>query len=84
MTNILEKINKNKNKKLFFDKMNIKTKNFDRKPKSGGTPANDKSIKTKKIVINGKLPKNFISFKVFKYFISNIKKIKKIFIKMKI
>ena len=72
------------NKMLFLEIIKIKTKNLDIKPNKGGTPAKDKIIKTKYIVIKGKLPKNFNSFSVFKYFISKIKKIKKIFIKIKI
>lgn len=84
MTNILEKINKNKNKKLFLDKIKIKTKNLDINPNRGGIPANDSNIKTINIVIKGKLPKNFNSFSVFKYFISNIKNSKNIFISIKI
>ena len=80
----MEKIKRNKNKKLFFEIIKIKTKNLDKKPNKGGTPANDNINKTKKMVIKGKLPKNFNSFKVFKYFMSKIKNIKKIFIKIKI
>ena len=80
----MEKIKRNKNKKLFFEIIKIKTKNLDKKPNKGGSSANVNINKTKKMVIKGKLPKNFNSFKVFKYFMSKIKNIKKMLIKIKI
>lgn len=69
---------------MLLETMYIKTKNFDIKPNKGGNPAKDSNNKTKNVVINGKFPKNFNSFNVFKYFISNKKKIKKILINIKI
>lgn len=58
--------------------MNIK--NFDIKPNNGGIPANDNNNITINVVISGKLPKNFKSFKVFIYFKSNKKNNKNILI----
>lgn len=81
---MLENINKNKNKIWFLEIINIKIRNFDINPKRGGTPANDNKIITIKMVINGKLPKNFNSFNDLRYFISNKKKIKNIFINVNI
>lgn len=57
---------------------------MDIKPNKGGIPAKDNSIITIKVDINGKLPKNFKSFKVFMYFKSNKKNNKKTFINIKI
>lgn len=81
---MLEKINKIKKTKLFLEKINKKTKNLDINPNKGGIPANDNKTKTNEDVIKGKLPKNFISLKVFTYFISNTKNIIKTLIKIKI
>ena len=75
---MLENKNKNKNKKLFFEIIKINIKNLDIKPNKGGIPANDNKINVIKTVIKGKLPKNFRSERVFKYFKSNKKNIKKI------
>jgi hypothetical protein len=72
----LEKI-KNKNiNKLLLEKKYINVKNLPIKPIKGGIPANDKNSITTYKYKKGKLPKNFNSFKVLKYFISKIKKIK--------
>lgn len=80
---MLENMNKNKNKKLLFETINIKTKNLDKNPNKGGTPANDNNINTVNTVITGKFPKNLSSFRDFKYFISKRKNIKNKFIKIK-
>jgi hypothetical protein len=65
---------------LCFENKYIKTKNLLIKPNRGGIPAKDNNKKTMKIDTNGKFQKNFNSFKVFMYCISNIKKIKNILI----
>jgi hypothetical protein len=70
--------------KLFLEKKYIKVRNLPKKPTNGGIPANDKKRITTYMYINGKLPKNFNSFKVLKYLISKIKKIKNKFINIKI
>lgn len=77
-------MNINKNKILFFEIIKIKIKNLEIKPNNGGTPANDNNNKTMLTVIKGRLPKNFNSFKVFKYFISNRKNRKNKLIKINI
>ena len=68
---------------MLFEAINKNIKNLEINPNKGGIPANDNNIITINVVINGKLPKNFKSFKVFIYFKSNKKKIIKMFIKIK-
>ena len=53
-----------------------KIRNFPVKPNKGGTPAKDIKETTTYMEIDGVLPINFNSLKVFTYFISNKKKIK--------
>ena len=57
----------------------INIKNLPKKPDKGGTPANDKKLKTIKVVIICKLYINFNSFRVFSHLVSNKKKMKKTF-----
>jgi len=81
---MLKNVKIKKNKILCFKKININTKNLDKKPNKGGIPAKDNNIKANDVVTNEVFPKNLISFKVFRYFISKIKKIKKILININI
>jgi hypothetical protein len=74
---------KNKKKIDCLENKYINIKNLLINPVKGGIPAKDNNKKTKNIEIKDKLPKNFNSFKVLMYFISNIKNIKNIFINKK-
>ena len=76
----MEKIKNKKINKLLLEKKYIKVKNLPKKPINGGIPAKDKKSITTYKYKNGKLPKNFNSFRVLKYLISKIKKIKNKFI----
>lgn len=65
--------------KLLLKKIWIKIKNLPKKPDKGGTPANDKKLKTIKVVIICKLWVNFKSLSDFNHLVSNKKKIKNTF-----
>jgi len=59
---------RNKKKKFFLKNIKIKIKDFETKPKVGGTPAKENNISMKDTVKNGRLPKYLKSFNVLKPF----------------